>query len=640
MKKNILIISSVLVCALTGLFSACEDDLVSTKHQYTEEEQARLDSLKAAQAGVKADYIITHDIDIEHGAWASITVPLDIADMCAQLGYADEAALLAGIGAFNGELKFIAVNHSNVECLDHVVDETGVQEGFVFRTDGSPEPGWNGLYEGFWVVYNTTDKEYIVGESGHGEIDKTYKLITLWQKGNGENAYRLAVIFNVNIIEAVDPNATSYIADEVLTQDMTLVSPDITANATSTVALDGATLAAKLGYANTAALSAALGNAMYGTQVSNEVQFFGVNLTDGTDYKALYTADMGYWYTAGGDVCIYTAEDAAVSVSLDPATLSLVVGQKGGKVEDGASYKAVVMFANQANYRVAVEVNVTTVQDAAPAGMPYEINVTQTVTHKLMDDWSQDFIDVTAVLRDAFKKTNAEIIAAIGNQSLTFYANGDPTQTTTADYPGHWFNPDGSVATVWSDGEICSILFIEGEKLKFKIFNHPNNITDPATVTIRQTAEMNGGRVNFTFVVELVADYAPFTAEFTCNVNHIANDAYSTTNIDVTDVVTAAFQKSVAEVDAAIEEHEVEFTLGGAASTGNYPGHWFDTSGNACGWGGTDVFGDIEMNVVEGRILLLIYNFPGTSGTATANQIAKLGGGQVNFHITVNLVAE
>ena len=122
----------------------------------------------------------------------------------------------------------------------------------------------------------------------------------------------------------------------------------------------------------------------------------------------------------------------------------------------------------------------------------------------------------------------------------------------------------------------------------------------------------------------------------------VANDAYSTTDIDVTDIVTSAFKKSVSEIETAIGNNELEFYAinsdnSHSASTGEYPGHWFDASGNARAWG-DGAFGCINLKIENERIILKVYNFPGVnSGSATIRQVAKLNGGQVDFEITVDL---
>ena len=430
---------------------------------------------------------------------------------------------------------------------------------------------------------------------------------------------------------------------------MILISPGVENNASIIATLDGATLASALGYTDASALSNALGSVEWNTQINNQVNFFGINASDGTDYTGNYTAGMGYWYTVDGDICSYASEDAALYAELDPATLKLTIGQKGGKVTDGGIYKLIVMFANADNYRVALELNVTIAVDTPPAGDPYEISVTHTIVHPITTGWEQDFIDVTSILRDAFKMTTSEINAAISDNTMTFYAI-DPTdqshKTSTSgggDYPGHWINADGTVATNWQDGEIFVQMQASAENIRFMILNQPNNITTATTITVKQVAELNGGKVNFTFNVVLTeGSAAPYEAGYTRNVDHIANDAYSTTDIDVTDIVTSAFKKSVSEIETAIGNNELEFYAinsdnSHSASTGEYPGHWFDASGNARAWG-DGAFGCINLKIENERIILKVYNFPGVnSGSATIRQVAKLNGGQVDFEITVDL---
>ncbi|HEX3007111.1 MAG TPA: DUF4859 domain-containing protein [Bacteroidales bacterium] len=425
MNKN-MIIYLLLGALFIGVFYACEEDVVSKLHEYTEKEKAYRDSVEAAKAGVKADFIITQDVEVTYGNWSSKDVSADVTAMCEKLGYADADALKAAIGAFNGEVKLLAVNPATkADFTDHVVDEAGVQEGFVFSKNGEPGAAWDWptgsdpqVYS-MWCVFNVNNLAFTIGmRTGVLESGKTYKIILLWKKGD----YRLAMIYNVTIVEPKEENPNAYVADKTITKDVTLVSSGVDKNASVISSLDGATIATALGYANVSALSNALGTLEWNTQVNNQVNFFGVNASTGIDYTGNYTAGMGYWYKTNGDVCSYGDEDAALYATLDPATLRMTIGQKGGKVTNGTTYKLIVMFANTSNYRLALEMNVTIVVDTPPAGNPYEVSVTQTIVHPITTGWEQDIIDVTDILRDAFKKTTAEINTAISNKTMTFYA--------------------------------------------------------------------------------------------------------------------------------------------------------------------------------------------------------------------------
>lgn len=650
MKRSI--ISIILLSVLLFAFFSCEEEEASIKHEYTAEEIAYRDSVEAAKAGVKADFIITQDVKVTYGNWANIAVPLDVTTMCEKLGYADADALKTGIGAFNGDVKLLAVNLvTKADFPDHIIDEAGVQEGFVFSKAGEPGTVWDQptdasqqLYS-MWCTYNVNSLAFTVGmRTGVVKSGKTYKIVVLWKKGN----YRLATIFNVSIVEPeVDPNA--YVADTTFAKNVMLVTSNIEKNAKVVATLDGDAIARKLGYTNAAALTAALGDVEWNTQINNQVKFFGINASTGIDYTNSYTTGMGYWVTVNGDICSYSSSDAALYAELDPTTFKITIGQKGGRVTKGKTYKLIVMFANSAEYRVALEFNVKIVVDTPPAGNPYEVSVTHTIVHPITTGWEQDYIDVTGILRDAFKKTTAEISDAISGKTMNFYAidpNDQSHKTSTAggnDYPGHWINADGTVATNYQDGEIFVQMIGSSENIRFMILNHPSNITTPATITVKQVAELNGGKVNFTFNVVLINGSAvPYETAYKRNVNHIANSDYVTTDIDVTDVVTHAFKKNLTEIATAISNKELEFYAINADnshsnSTGEYPGHWFDATGNARGWG-DGAFGCINLKIENERIILKVYNFPGmTSGTATIRQVAKLNGGQVDFEISVNL---
>lgn len=660
MKHKILPIFVVLSCIITLTFTSCEDEVFSKLHEYTEEEQAYRDSIEAAKAGVKADFIVTQDVELTYGNWSSVDVPLDVATMCEKLGYADTESLQAAIGAFDGDVKLYAVNPATgADFTDHVVDEAGVQEGFVFATTGEPGAAWDWpetatdqLYN-MWCVYNVNNLAFTMGmRTGVLEAGTTYKIILLWKKGD----YRLAMIFNITPEEAEEEDPNAYVADQILTKDVTLVSSSIDENALVVATLDGASLAGALGYPDAATLSVALGNVEWNTQVNYEVQFFGVNITTGVDYTDSYTAGMGYWYTAEGDVCTFADENAALYVNLDPATLSVTIGQKGGQVANGETYKLVVMFANADNYRVAMELNITTVVDTPPEGVPYELSVTQTVMHKINGDWTQSYVDVTSLMRDAFKMTTAEINAAIADKTMTFYAiepdqSQKPSTSDGADYPGHWINADGTVATNWADGEIFVQMVPGSESIQFMFLNQPSNLTEPTTITVKQVAELNGGKINFTFNVELVAeDVAAHTIDYARNVQHTLNADWASTYIDVTEVLSRAFQMSANEIAAAITDQTMEFYAiepdnshkPSTADGGDYPGHWINADGTvATNWSDGEIFS--QMQVSGESIKFMFLNQPtnlAEPATVSVKQTAILNGGQVNFTFTVNVISE
>jgi hypothetical protein len=652
MKNKIIVIYLLVICFIICVFNACEEKSFSELHEYTAEELAYRDSVEAAKAGVKANFIITKDVEVTYGNWSSKDVKVDIAAMCEKLGYADTNALKAAIGTFNGEVKLLAVNQvTKADFTDHVIDEAGIQEGFVFSKNGDPGAAWDWptgtdpqVYS-MWCVYNVNNLAFTIGmRTGVLESDKTYKIILLWTKGD----YRLAMIYNVSIVEPKEEDPNAYVADKTITKDVMLVSSNLEKDASVIMMLDGATIASALGYANVAALSTALGTLEWSTQVNNQVRFFGVNASTGIDYTGNYTAGMGYWFKANGDICSYADEDVTLYANLDPATLQMTIGQKGGKVNNGTTYKLIVMFANASDYRLALEMNVTIVVDTPPAGEPYEVSVTHTIMHPITTGWEEDYIDITSILRDAFKMTTAEINTAIKSKTMTFYAvepnlTQKPSTSNGGDYPGHWINEDGTVATNWQDGEIFVQMQSTAESIRFMMQNQPSNITTATTITVKQVAELNGGKVNFTFNVVLTEGSAvPYEATYNRNIDHIANDAYTTTDIDVTDIVTHAFKKSVSEIKTAIGSNSLEFYAinadnSHAESTGEYPGHWFDAIGNAKGWG-AGAFACINLKIENDRSVLKVCNFPGvSSGTTTVRQVAKLNGGQVNFAVTINL---
>ena len=119
------------------------------------------------------------------------------------------------------------------------------------------------------------------------------------------------------------------------------------------------------------------------------------------------------------------------------------------------------------------------------------------------------------LLRDAFKMTTFQIHQAISNGELVFsginadgsvYTDADGNPVSTANYPGHWFGADGNV-TVWGSADNAPIVYSElahsETSLELSIGHHPDNAKSGDTVTIKQIAELNGGKATFTITITI-----------------------------------------------------------------------------------------------------------------------------------------
>ena len=508
MKKLVYIIASVIFLHVV----ACDDNWMDAygKHTYTDAEQAYADSVRNAQEAEKGqtaepDYTQIVPLTMESESdWSSVAVGIDIALMCEKLGYADEAALVAAIGNMSetSELQLTAYNPADKsEYTAHVVDSEGEQEGFTFDANGVPDDHW-GDADLFWAVYNTTEKTFYVGKKSGAQDSGTYTHTVMWKK----RTYRFAMQFVATI-----PNPAPTFGNITLTRDVALVSASLSETAGTVFTIDYTEMANALRYNNVDELQAALGHIEYNVQVDNEVDVVAINLTQAMEYSGSFTAaNCGFWFTATGDVCSYKDEEAAIRVEFDPESMEFTIGQKPNAVTDGGTYRAVLVFAANEN-RVAVELNIQTIVDTPPPGSPYNKTVERTINHIMTGTWDWGTpIDITDDLRDAFKKTTAEIKSAIASKVMTFYAltAGSEEQIASTsnggDYPGHWWNVDGTVATNWSDGELF-IKLDTVDRLQFIFQNNPGNLTAPAEIIVTEVAEMNGGKVTFIFHFNLVA---------------------------------------------------------------------------------------------------------------------------------------
>jgi hypothetical protein len=200
------------------------------------------------------------------------------------------------------------------------------------------------------------------------------------------------------------------------------------------------------------------------------------------------------------------------------------------------------------------------------------------------------------------------------------------------------------VGSDWKSGDFFLQMNTELGNLRFMLLNTSDHSIAPTEITVRQTSELNGGKVNFTFNVVLVStDVAPYEADYTAGVKVQKNNSYAPTAFDITSVIAAAFQKTPDEIAAAISDKSLEFYALNAddtqkPSTANYPGHWFDASGNTASWGATAVL-FAEMGVENEKVLLNIGNYPDcAAANVTFKQVVKLNGGQVNLTFTVDLI--
>ena len=247
------------------------------------------------------------------------------------------------------------------------------------------------------------------------------------------------------------------------------------------------------------------------TAIENqELVFSNVN-TDGTVISASTANYPGYWLTINGDACSWGADAIVYSeVHVTDAALLLAVGHH----PDNAKAGDVVTFTQIAELnggKVTFTVKVT-ITDPSGGG-PKTLEKSYDVEEAYNPDYTPTSVDVADVLTDAFDMTIEEINAAIGNSELVFsgvnadgsvYVDGDGNPVSTANYPGHWFKATGDVCSWGAEAIIYCELGHDDSTLQLNVGHHPDNAKTGDMVTIKQIAELNGGKVTFTINVKIL----------------------------------------------------------------------------------------------------------------------------------------
>jgi hypothetical protein len=274
----------------------------------------------------------------------------------------------------------------------------------------------------------------------------------------------------------------------------------------------------KLGYATLADLTEAFGTLEGGVQTGNEVTFFAINKSTGYDHAGYTANGLGHWFDGAGDVVSW-GEPAQLYSEFNQETFTFFIGQFPDKLVEGETYK-IIQAVKKGSYRLAFVFNITVGApppdyvdpETPPAGVPKTVEKTYEVEQTFANDWSANSrIDVKETLRDAFKMTTYQIHKAIENDELVFsgvnadgsiYKDGDGNPVSTANHPGHWFALNGNVTT-W--GDVTNKPFVYSEfghdnaLLEFSIGLHPENAKAGDETTIKQIAELNGGKVTLIF---------------------------------------------------------------------------------------------------------------------------------------------
>ncbi|SFU52790.1 protein of unknown function [Pustulibacterium marinum] len=192
-------ITTIAIVLLSVFLVACDqDDDVSVKHVYTDEEIAYADSLAAAQANINADKFYTYEITmpIDTVNYSGVDISIETTELLQDLEYSDNAALTTALGEVTGgtqtgnQVDFLAINSST--GYDYGGGYTA--NGFGYWFDGSGDVvSWGDTD----AIFAEWDMETFTASLGQHptrlETDQEIQLIHIFQKGE----YRVAVVFNI-----------------------------------------------------------------------------------------------------------------------------------------------------------------------------------------------------------------------------------------------------------------------------------------------------------------------------------------------------------------------------------------------------------------------------------------------------------
>jgi hypothetical protein len=503
MKRSIISIFIIGVL-LFVVFSCKKDEVYSTKHVYTDAELALKDSLEAAKQNVKANLILKYDVSLPLDTvnYRSIVVNLgtDTVTLLSKLGLSHMSDLNTALGTVtdgvqsDNTITFFAIDAST--RYDNAGKLTANGFGHWFDANGDV-CSW-GTTDRLFSEFDPTTASFNIGQHPkHIKTGEKYKIIQLVKKGD----YRVAFIFNVTVGDYY--HEVIPVADNVATYNLTINEVQDNNYAATDLTFDYAAAASAMGVS--------------ASELSLHKTIYGIN-ADGTKTSA-YTADAGYWFTKSGDVCNYGADGIGVYVNYEDGIFH--IGQMPNACAEGDSYTVslAIMYKDtkMVTYKITVKILGYVDPETKPAGDPTTLVQSDTVSLTYTGNWPDPpaSIDVKEVLRNAFKMTTYQIDKAIENNELVFsgvnadgtvYKDADGKIVSTAAFPGHWFDASGNVTTFGSTTNVpvCfSELHFTKESLQFSLGYHPDNTKAGDVFTFKQIAELNGGKVTFTFKLKV-----------------------------------------------------------------------------------------------------------------------------------------
>jgi hypothetical protein len=335
-------ISSVLILG-AAMFAmiACDDSVVSAKHNYTEAEIKMRDSLEALKNNVKANYVFSYDVTIPLDTvnYRSVEVPVDQAILLAKLGFTTLDELVASMGTVTSGVQydyttsFFAINNSTRYDYSGALTASGFGHWFDKNGDVC---SWGDTDELFSELTPETFTFNIGQHPKHSKTGDKNKLIQVIKKGD----YRIAFVFNITMGEYYVEEIPK--AVNVATTELSLeVSPD-NDYVTTDLSFSFADAAAAIGVSE--------------SELSANSTFYGISSDAGM--TATYTADAGYWYSNVGDITDWGTEGCTLFVNYDEGTFHIGQFPDACKAGDEFKFSVAIMYktTKMVTYKITLKI--------------------------------------------------------------------------------------------------------------------------------------------------------------------------------------------------------------------------------------------------------------------------------------------
>jgi hypothetical protein len=446
--------------------ASCGDNTdFSVLHRLTAEEEAeikRQDSIKNAQLNrINADLLLEYavEITISQTSYDGATLPVEINKIAELFGISETEILTQIANGMTGDISGFAIAGTTHEDVSGA-SNTNAPWGHWWDANGDITTWGESA-----MVFAEFDAEAGAFAIGQYPTHLTDGQLVTFVECLKYNEKRVAVIITIT---AKAPGQIT--ATVVNTQQLNIQIFPKSSYDTEPFEFD---LAKTLSDLNVASM--------------DEVAFIGVN-ADGS-YAQEVTMPNGYWYDVDGFVGSW-GDNARVYTSYgeELADNQIGIGQMPGMLTEGDQLTIKYGFlANNKIEMLQITITVVSYEDpeTPPEGEPESVNVNITLTKPATTDYGAVYEDVKNLLRNAFKKTTYQLHQAIASGELKMYLGtvGEEAPVYTATAPGYWIMADGT-AGEWATSAIYLELGHSETELLLQMGNHPENLTEPATIPL------------------------------------------------------------------------------------------------------------------------------------------------------------